>query len=67
MEPDTLMKLCIYLMGNLLKKAEFKEYDLSGIGISFPGFVTSSQGCVTSENFPPLAKHPHSKNVPKTL
>ncbi|MDR2619178.1 MAG: ROK family protein [Treponema sp.] len=52
MEPDTLMKLCAYLMGNLLKDAGLKEYDLSGIGISFPGFVASSLGSVTSENFP---------------
>jgi predicted NBD/HSP70 family sugar kinase len=52
LEPDTLVKLCIYLMGNLLKEAGLKEYDLSGIGISFPGFVASSQGYVTSENFP---------------
>jgi predicted NBD/HSP70 family sugar kinase len=52
MEPDTLMKLCVYLMKNLLKDADLKEYDLSGIGISFPGFVASSQGYVTSENFP---------------
>ncbi|MDR2617677.1 MAG: ROK family protein [Treponema sp.] len=52
LEPDTLMKLCIYLMRNLLKEAGLKEYDLSGIGISFPGFVASSQGYVTSENFP---------------
>jgi len=52
MEPDTLMKLCTYFMGNLLKDAALKENDLGGIGISFPGFVASSKGYVTSENFP---------------
>jgi predicted NBD/HSP70 family sugar kinase len=53
MEPDTLMKLCVYLMDKLLKKAQLMEYGLSGIGISFPGFVTSSPtGNVTSEDLP---------------
>ncbi|MDR1901868.1 MAG: ROK family protein [Treponema sp.] len=61
MEPDTLMKLCVYLMGNLLKESGLKEYDLSGIGISFPGFVTSSQGSVSSENFPKWQNIPIQK------
>ncbi|MDR0718167.1 MAG: ROK family transcriptional regulator, partial [Treponema sp.] len=52
MEPDTLIKLCNYLMGTLLKEAAFQEYDLNGIGISFPGFVASYRGLVTSENYP---------------
>ncbi|MDR1947987.1 MAG: ROK family transcriptional regulator [Spirochaetaceae bacterium] len=52
MEPETLMKLCMYLMDNLLKKAELMEYGLSGIGISFPGFASSSTGNVTSEDLP---------------
>jgi predicted NBD/HSP70 family sugar kinase len=53
MEPDTLIKLCIYLMDNLLKKAKLMEYGLGGIGISFPGFVISSAGGnVTSEDLP---------------
>jgi predicted NBD/HSP70 family sugar kinase len=61
MEPETLMKLCVYLMGNLLKDGGLTEYDLSGIGISFPGFVTSSQGSVTSENFPKWQNIPIQK------
>jgi predicted NBD/HSP70 family sugar kinase len=70
MEPETLMKLCVYLVGTLLKDAKLKEYDLSGIGISFPGFVTSSLGSVTSENFPkwqdiPIQKMFHDQyNLP---
>ncbi|MDR2029264.1 MAG: ROK family transcriptional regulator [Treponema sp.] len=53
MEPDTLIKLCIYLMDNLLKKAKLMEYGLGGIGISFPGFVSSAAaGSVTSEDLP---------------
>jgi predicted NBD/HSP70 family sugar kinase len=53
MEPDTLMKLCIYLMEKLLKKANLMEYGLGGIGVSFPGFVISSAaGNVTSEDLP---------------
>jgi predicted NBD/HSP70 family sugar kinase len=61
MEPDTLMKLCVYVMGNLLKEAALKEYDLSSIGISFPGFVTSSLGSVSSENFPKWQNIPIQK------
>jgi predicted NBD/HSP70 family sugar kinase len=53
MEPDTLIKLCVYLMEKLLKKANLMEYGLGGIGISFPGFVVSSaSGNVTSEDLP---------------
>jgi predicted NBD/HSP70 family sugar kinase len=53
MEPDTLIKLCVYLMDKLLKKAHLMEYGLGGIGISFPGFVVSSPaGNVTSEDLP---------------
>jgi predicted NBD/HSP70 family sugar kinase len=53
MEPDTLIKLCVYLMDKLLKKANLMEYGLGGIGISFPGFVVSSPaGNVTSEDLP---------------
>jgi predicted NBD/HSP70 family sugar kinase len=52
MEPETLMKLCMYLMDNLLKKAGLMEYGLSGIGISFPGFASSATGHVTSEDLP---------------
>jgi predicted NBD/HSP70 family sugar kinase len=67
MEPGTLMKLCVYLMENLLKKAQFMDYGLSGIGISFPGFVVSTaKGNVTSENMPkwhniPLRKMFHDR------
>ncbi|GHU76862.1 xylose operon repressor [Clostridia bacterium] len=53
MEPDTLIKLCGYLMDNLAKKAGTESGMLKGIGISFPGFVTpSASGAVTSENLP---------------
>jgi predicted NBD/HSP70 family sugar kinase len=50
MEPDTLIKLCNYLMEIMLKQAALRKYDLSGIGISFPGFTY--RGSVTSENYP---------------
>ena len=53
MLPDTLVKLCGHLMETLLKKAGIGINSLSGIGVSFPGFVSSSSTHnVTSENLP---------------
>ena len=62
MEPNTLMKLCDYLMNMLLKNAGIGIESLSGIGISFPGFVSkSAEGGVTSENLPLWSNIPIQK------
>ena len=53
MEPDTLIKLCYYIVDKLLAKTGLNRSDLTGIGVSIPGYVDKETGVsLFLENLP---------------
>ena len=53
MEPDMLLNISYDLIDTLLGEAKITIEDVSGIGISIPGFIDKDTGlCVLSENIP---------------
>lgn len=53
LEPEVLVEICDCLIEQLLKKSNLTIEDLSGIGISFPGFIDRKTGrTILSENLP---------------
>ncbi len=53
MEPDALLDISYELIDTLLEEADISVEDVSGIGISIPGFIDKETGlCVLSENIP---------------
>ena len=53
MEPDALLDISYELIDSLLEEADISMQDVSGIGISIPGFIDKETGlCVLSENIP---------------
>ncbi len=53
MEPEMLLDISYDLIDTLLEEADISIEDVSGIGISIPGFIDKDTGlCVLSENIP---------------
>jgi glucokinase-like ROK family protein len=61
-EPDTLIKLCYFVIDHLLKMANMQISDISGIGASIPGFLDKASGVsLISVNFPKWSNVPIRK------
>jgi len=61
-EPDTLIKLCYFVIDYLLRMANMQISDISGIGASIPGFLDKDSGIsLISVNFPKWSNVPIRK------